>query len=352
MPELRPEIAAMPGYHSPQVDVPIRLNTNESPFPPPEAFVSEFTEAIQDVSWNRYPDRTASRLRDRLAVYHGVQPEQLFVANGSNEVLQTILLAYAGPGRRVVVFEPGYQMHVQIARILGSEVIVIERNEDFTLDGAHVREVLREVQPHLVFLSSPNNPTGQCDDESMIDIIGEATDAMLVVDEAYAEFSSWSAIDRALHSDRIVVSRTFSKTWSLAALRLGYLIGSSDVIGHLWTAVLPYHLDSVKQIAGELALKFTDDMNERVSLIVSERERVQTALIELDVDVSPSSANFVLFKTRRDADFMWSALLDHGVLVRNCSSWPRLEGWLRLTIGTEDENNAFLAGLQSALEKE
>ena len=352
MPELRPEIAAMPGYHSPQVDVPIRLNTNESPFPPPEAFISEFTEAIHDVSWNRYPDRTASRLRDRLATYHDVQPEQLFVANGSNEVLQTILLAYAGPGRRVVVFEPGYQMHIQIARILGSEVIVIERNEDFTLDSADVREVLREIQPHVVFLSSPNNPTGQCDDESMIDIIGEATDAMLVVDEAYAEFSSWSAIDRALNSDRIVVSRTFSKTWSLAALRLGYLIGSSDVIDHLWTAVLPYHLDSVKQIAGELALKFTDDMNERVSLIVSERKRVQTALIELDVDVSPSSANFVLFKTRRGADFMWSALLDHGVLVRNCSSWPRLEGWLRLTIGTEDENNAFLAGLQLALETE
>lgn len=352
MPELRPEIAAMPGYHSPQVDVPIRLNTNESPFPPPEAFISEFTEAIHDVSWNRYPDRTASRLRERLAAYHGVQPDQLFVANGSNEVLQTILLAYAGPGRRVVVFEPGYQMHVQISRILGSEVIVIERNEDFTLDSALVQEVLREVQPHLVFLSSPNNPTGQCDDESMIDIIGEATDAMLVVDEAYAEFSSWSAIYRALNSDRIVVSRTFSKTWSLAALRLGYLIGSSDVIDNLWTAVLPYHLDSVKQIAGELALKFTDDMNERVSLIVSERERVQTALIELDVDVSPSSANFVLFKTRRDADFMWSALLDHGVLVRNCSSWPRLGGWLRLTIGTEDENNAFLAGLQLALETE
>ena len=352
MPELRPEIAAMPGYHSPQVDVPIRLNTNESPFPPPEAFISEFTEAIHDVSWNRYPDRTASRLCDRLAAYHGVQPEQLFVANGSNEVLQTILLAYAGPGRRVVVFEPGYQMHVQIARILGSEVIVIERNEDFTLDSADVREVMREIQPHVVFLSSPNNPTGQCDDESMIDIIGEATDAMLVVDEAYAEFSSWSAIDRALNSDRIVVSRTFSKTWSLAALRLGYLIGSSDVIDHLWTAVLPYHLDSVKQTAGELALKFTDDMNERVSLIVSERERVQKALIKLDVEVSPSSANFVLFKTRRDANFIWSTLLDHGVLVRNCSSWPRLEGWLRLTIGTEDENNAFLAGLQSALETE
>ncbi|MEC8487091.1 MAG: aminotransferase class I/II-fold pyridoxal phosphate-dependent enzyme, partial [Actinomycetota bacterium] len=239
-----------------------------------------------------------------------------------------------------------------IARILGSEVIAIERNEDFTLDSADVREVLREVQPHVVFLSSPNNPTGQCDDESMIDIIGEATDAMLVVDEAYAEFSSWSAIDRALNSDRIVVSRTFSKTWSLAALRLGYLIGSSDVIDHLWTAVLPYHLDSVKQIAGELALKFTDDMNERVSLIVSERERVQKALIKLDVEVSPSSANFVLFKTRRDANFIWSTLLDHGVLVRNCSSWPRLEGWLRLTIGTEDENNAFLAGLQSALETE
>lgn len=352
MPEVRPEIAAMPGYHSPQVEVPVRLNTNESPFPPPSSFVDEFSRAVRNLSWNRYPDRTATNLRDALGRHHGVSPECLFVANGSNEVLQTLLLAFGGSGRRVVVFEPGYQMHVQISRILGSEVVVIERNADFTLNADDVRLKLVEADPHVVFLSSPNNPTGQCDSQDLLDVILDATSALLVVDEAYAEFATWSAIDRAVSSDRIVVSRTFSKTWSLAALRLGYLIGSPAVIEHLWMAVLPYHLDAAKQLAGEIALKYTDEMNERVSRIVGERDRVQQALVEMGVSVSPSSANFILFSAGSPANVIWQRLLDQGVLVRNCSSWPRLEGWLRLTIGTEDENNAFLRGLQTALETE
>ena len=350
--EVRPEIAAMPGYHSPQVDVPIRLNTNESPFPPPQAFVSEFVEALANISWNRYPNRTADGLRAALSAHHEVPTESIFVANGSNEVLQTLLLTFAGPGRRVVVFEPGYQMHVQISKVVGSDVIVIDRNDDFTLDRDVVRSKLAEVDPHVVFVSSPNNPTGQCDEEELLDVILESTSGLLVVDEAYAEFGTWSAIDRAVSSDRIVVSRTFSKTWSLAALRLGYLIGSPTVVEHLWTAVLPYHLDASKQLAGEIALKYTDEMNDRVARIISERDRVQTALSALGVRVSPSSANFILFSTGLDADVVWQRLLDHGVLVRNCSSWPRLAGWLRLTIGSEDENNAFLRGLESALDTE
>lgn len=349
--EVRPEIAAMPGYHSPQVDVPVRLNTNESPFPPPPEFLNEFAEAINSIPWNRYPERTAPRLRNALSRHHDVPAESLFIANGSNEVLQTVLLTFAGPGRKVVVFEPGYQMHVQISRIVGSDVVVIERNDDFTLDVDDVRSKLTEADPHLVFLSSPNNPTGQCDDEALLDAVLESTSGLLVVDEAYAEFGTWSAIDRALSSDRIVVSRTFSKTWSLAALRLGYLIGSPAVVDHLWTAVLPYHLDAAKQMAGEISLRYIDDMNERVSRIISERERVQNALVDMGIRVSPSSANFILFSTDIDANTIWQRLLEEGVLVRNCSSWPRLEGWLRLTIGSEDENNAFLRGLESAVKQ-
>ena len=341
----------MPGYHSPQVDVPVRLNTNESPFPPPPEFLNEFAEAINSIPWNRYPERTAPRLRNALSRHHDVPAESLFIANGSNEVLQTVLLTFAGPGRKVVVFEPGYQMHVQISRIVGSDVVVIERNDDFTLDVDDVRSKLTEADPHLVFLSSPNNPTGQCDDEALLDAVLESTSGLLVVDEAYAEFGTWSAIDRALSSDRIVVSRTFSKTWSLAALRLGYLIGSPAVVDHLWAAVLPYHLDAAKQMAGEISLRYIDDMNERVSRIISERERVQNALVDMGIRVSPSSANFILFSTDIDANTIWQRLLEEGVLVRNCSSWPRLEGWLRLTIGSEDENNAFLRGLESAVKQ-
>jgi histidinol-phosphate aminotransferase len=345
----RDDLALMAGYHSPQVHVRVRLNTNEAPEPPPAGFTDALTAELAEVEWHRYPDRSYTALREAIAAHHGVDPAQVFAANGSNEVLQTLCLAYGGPGRTVAVFEPTYALHSHIARITGTGVAVGERTEDFALDLGEVRRVLAD-QPAITFLCSPNNPTGMVEDEATVrEVLGLAP-GLLVVDEAYGQFAPWSALD-IVHDDvPLVVTRTYSKTWSMAAARLGYLVGPSDLVAQLDQVVLPYHLDAVKQIAGRLALDFAREMRARVAALVEERGRLTARLADLPVDVWPSGANFVLFRPRERAGAdVWQALLDHSVLVRDCSSWPRLDGCLRVTIGTTAEDDAFLAALEDAL---
>jgi histidinol-phosphate aminotransferase len=340
----------MTGYHSPQVDVPVRLNTNESPFPPPEKWVTALAEVAASIDWNRYPDRAATHLRAAIAQRHNVLPSQVFVANGSNEVLQTILLAYGGAGRTVAVFEPTYQMYSQIARITGAEVVQGERRADLTLDPFEIERVMAHHSPAVTFLCNPNNPTGLVEPrDNLNELLRQAT-GVVVVDEAYAEFADWSAMDMVSEDRALAVTRTFSKTLSMAALRVGYVVAPEWMIADLEIAVLPYHLDSFKQAATTVALTFTSEMEERVALIKSERARIEAGLSLLDIDVWPSGANFILFRPRSTAaSDMWSTLLDHGVLVRDCSSWPRLEGCLRVTVGTEAENTAFLAAVAVAV---
>lgn len=350
----RDDVALMQGYHSPQVDVAVRLNTNEAPDAPPEAWTNALSGALQAIDWNRYPDRAATELRTAIGSLHGVGPEQIFVANGSNEVLQTVMLAFGGSGRTAAVWEPTYALHSHISRITGTAVVEGDRAEDFSTDLTEVRRVIDVAKPEVSFLCSPNNPTGVVDDESTVRSVLEmvtAVDGLLVVDEAYGQFAPWSA-DVLIGDDvPLVVTRTFSKTWSMAASRLGYLVGPEWIVAELDKVVLPYHLDAFKQVAGRLALAHVDEMNERVSRLVEERGRLVSRLSELDVDVWPSGANFVLFRPRSvDGGEVWQRLVDRSVLVRNCSSWPRLEGCLRVTIGTPGEDDLFLSALEEALQ--
>ncbi|HZA77518.1 MAG TPA: histidinol-phosphate transaminase [Acidimicrobiales bacterium] len=346
----RDDLALMVGYHSPQVDVAVRLNTNEAPEPPPPAFTRQLAVRLAEVEWHRYPDRSYRALRDAIAKHHGVAPEQVFAANGSNEVLQTLLLTYGGPGRRAAVFEPTYALHSHIARITGTAVAVGERTDDFSLDLDEVRRVLAEAQPAITFLCSPNNPTGMTEPEPVVRAVASEAPGLVVVDEAYGQFASWSALELVDAVRPLVVTRTFSKTWSMAGARLGYLVGPAWLVAELDKVALPYHLDAVKQLAGALALTFEDEMRARVAALVEERGRVAAALAELPVDVWPSGANFVLFRPReRDGAAVWQALLDRSVLIRNCASWPRLAGCLRVTIGTPAEDDAFLAAVAEAL---
>jgi histidinol-phosphate aminotransferase len=342
---VRDDLRALEGYHSAQVDVRVRLNTNESPEPPPTAFRDAVAAEVSRLDWNRYPDRAATELRGAIADLHGVDPAQVFAANGSNEVLQTVLLAYAGPGRTVATFEPTYQMHAQIARVTGARVVEGERAPDFTLDPAEVERVIGEHAPHVVFLTSPNNPTGLVEPVERVHQLLDLAPGLVVVDEAYAQFADWTALELVDEQRSLVVTRTFSKTWSMAGARLGYLVGPSWLVAELDKVALPYHLDAVKQIAGRLALRYSDEMNERVEHLVAERERIIAALRELPLEVFPSGANFVLFRVRADGMSgrdLWSALVERSVLVRDCSSWPRLDGCLRVTVGTPGENTAFL----------
>ena len=349
----RSDVSALSKYHSAQVDVPVRLNTNESPFPPPDEWRQEVARLVTSIDWNRYPDREAIALRSAIAARHGVDASSVFVANGSNEVLQTLLLSYAGAGRSVAVFEPTYQLHAHLARISGANVVAGRRSVDHTLSADEIQRVVTQYSPHVTFLCSPNNPTGRVESWDNITLLSDIAPGLVVIDEAYAEFSERSAVELASSpGGNVVVSRTFSKTWSLAGLRLGYLIAPPDVVDMLHTVVLPYHLDAFKQAAGIAALKYVDEMNDRVMRNVAERGRVMSALEGLEIESWPSGANFVLFRpTRVDGHTVWQRLVDRGVLVRDCSSWSGVEHCLRVTIGDEAENTMFIEALKQALEQ-
>jgi histidinol-phosphate aminotransferase len=340
------------GSHSPQLDVAVRLNTNESPYPPPPAFVDAWLAALRAVPLNRYPDRDAHALRSALADHLGQPVERVFCANGSNEVLQTLLLTYGGSGRRVVTFEPTYALHSHIARITGTEVVAAARRADFGINPEAAAGVMSMARPVVVFACSPNNPTGTVEPAATIEALLAATDGLVVVDEAYGEFADRSAMEQVTDDGRLVVVRTYSKVWSMAALRLGFCIAPPWLVAELEKVVLPYHLAVPTQLAGTLALEFKSEMDARIELLVRERARLVEALATVDsVTPFPSGANFVLVRVAGDAHAVWERLVAKGVLVRDFSAWPRLEGCLRVTVGTTEENDAFLAALRGAVEE-
>jgi len=352
-PQIRDDLALRDGYHSPQLDVEVRLNTNEAPAPPPDAFTRRVMAAIEAVRWNRYPDRSAHELRAAIGARYDRPAAEVFAANGSNEVLQTLLLAFGGPGRRAAVFEPTYALHSHIARTTGTEVVEGRRRDDFGLDLDEVRRVIEESDPHVLFLCSPNNPSGLVDPP---DTVGEVLamlsgrSTLLVVDEAYGQFAPTSAVPLIAEDVPLVVTRTFSKTWSMAAARLGYLLGPAWLIEQLENVILPYHLDAMKQAAGLAALDFADDMSARVAQVIEERGRLLHAFGDLPVTTWPSQASFFLFRpNNHDGNKLWQELVDRSILIRNCASWPGLDGCLRVTIGTPEENDRLLGALRDIL---
>jgi histidinol-phosphate aminotransferase len=352
---VRDDLAELAGYHSPQVEVEVRLNTNESPLPPPEEWRRELSAEIAGIDFHRYPDRGARLLRQALADFHSVGPEQIFCANGSNEVLQCLLLAYGGPGRKVALFEPTYALHRHIALLTGTEVVSGWRTAQYELDLEVVDAVVEEARPIITFLCSPNNPTGRSEPPAVVSHVLDRAPGLVVVDEAYGQFAPTTALDlrrgEAEGVDRLVVLRTFSKTWSMAGARLGYLVADADVVSACEQVALPYHLDAMTQAAGRLALGHVAAMEGRIALINEERGRIAAALSDLPVETWPSDANFLLFRpVARSARQVWEALLAASVLVRDCSTWPGLDECLRVTVGTPAENDRFLSALRSILE--
>jgi histidinol-phosphate aminotransferase len=353
-PRLRDDLGGLEGYHSPQVDVAVRLNTNESPYPPPPEFFEALAAGITGAAAHRYPDRAARALREALGGFLGQPAERVFCANGSNEVLQTLLLGYGGPGRTALVFEPSYVLHAHIARITGTGLVTGERRPDFRLDPEAAVRLVEDGEPDVVFLTTPNNPTGMVEPRDTVEalltrIAERAKPGLLVVDEAYAENSPWSAVDMVADGVPLVVVRTYSKVWSMAAFRLGFCVAPAAIVDDLEKVVLPYHLSVPTQLAGTVALRFTGEMGARVASIKAERDRVGAGLAALDgVEAFPSGANFILFRTA-DGQATWEGLLRAGVLVRNFARWPRLDDCLRVTIGRPEENDAFLAAMKEVL---
>ena len=352
----REEVALMAGYYSPQLDVAVRLNTNEAPEPPPPGFVEALESAVGDIALNRYPDREADDLRSAVASLHGVGRDQVYCANGSNEVLQSLLLAYGGSGRVAAVFEPTYALHSHIAHVTATRVVVGGRDTEFLIDEDEVDRVFAKCatfggeNPAITFICSPNNPTGRVEPTETISAVLDRAPGLVVVDEAYGQFAPRSALELASSYRNLVVVRTFSKTWSLAALRLGYAIADPEVIEALWRVTLPYHLDAVKQAAGIAALSFEPAMHDRVRRLIDSREWLIAEMGQLDVDLCPSDANFILFRVRSgDSKSVWSRLVDRSVLVRDISGIPHLDGYLRVTVGTAEENAQFVDALRECL---
>jgi histidinol-phosphate aminotransferase len=350
--QIRDDLVALDGYHSMQVEAEVRLNTNESPFAPSASYLTELTAAIEGSALNRYPDRAMRTLCEALANLHGISSDEIFCANGSNEVLQSLCLAFGGPGRSAMVFEPTYALHSHIARITGTEVTVVERSASFELDADAVSAAISQADPAITFLCSPNNPTGLTEPSAIIEAALSASSGLVVVDEAYGQFASTSAssLRGGPGGDRLAIARTFSKTWALAGLRLGYLEADPTIIQGCEVVALPYNVGSITQVAGVLALRHRKSMEDQVVELTAQRSILLDALGQLAVDVWPSQSNFILFRPRdRRGREVWSDLLGQSVLIRNCSSWPRLTDCLRVTVGTSEENDRFIQALKEAL---
>ena len=342
-------------YGAPQVPAEAVLNTNENPFPLSDQLAKEIGKRVEAaaVNLNRYPDRDATTLRAGLAQFinslseTSITAENIWAANGSNEIIQSLFLAFGEKG--AIGFTPSYSMHPLIARVTQTPWIDGERREDFSLDIALAKKAIIDKQPSLTFITTPNNPTGSAVTISEIEELAEAVPGLLVVDEAYAEFSDErSAVTLISKYPNVVVIRTMSKAFSFAGVRLGYLVADKSVIDALFLVRLPYHLSALTQIAAEVALEYRDELLGNVATLVANRSWVEGELTALGLRVVPSKANFLLFSGFDiPAPTLWKSLLDAGVLIRDVG----LSGYLRVTIGSEAENKLFIDALTKIITK-
>ncbi|MFG2140627.1 histidinol-phosphate transaminase [Streptomyces sp. NPDC048650] len=357
---IRDELRGKSPYGAPQLDVPVRLNTNENPYPLPEALVRRIAERVTEAArqLNRYPDRDAVELRTELAAYlsrtggHPVTKEQVWAANGSNEVIQQLLQTFGGPGRTAIGFEPSYSMHGLISRGTGTGWISGPRNDDFTIDIEAAKATIAAQRPDVVFICSPNNPTGTAVGAdtalALYDAAQAAKPSLVVIDEAYGEFSHRPSLLPLIEGrPNLVVSRTMSKAFGAAGLRLGYLAADPAVVDAVQLVRLPYHLSAVTQATALAALEHTDTLLKYVEQLKTERDRLVGELRAIGCEVVDSDANFVQFGRFDDAHEIWQAILDHGVLVRDNG----VPGWLRVTAGTPAENDAFLDAVRTVFKE-
>ena len=347
---LRDDLRGLTPYGAPQAPLPVALNVNENTHAVPEAVVSEILDdvalALSEV--NRYPDREFTRLREAFAEYlgHGLTAEQIWAGNGSNEVLQHIMQAFAGPGRTAFGFAPTYSMYPLITQGTGATWVAGTREDDYSITAEDAAAQVRAAAPDVVLLCSPNNPTGTPLGLDVVEAVYDAAPGIVIVDEAYHEFApkdAQSALSLLEGRPRLAVSRTMSKAFAFAGARVGYLAADPAFIDALRLVRLPYHLSALTQAAATAALRNSDVMLQMVDEIVVQRERISATLEALGYRPHPSWSNFVLFGGVADPNAVWQALYERGVLIRDVG----IPGHLRVTAGTEAESTAFLEALAS-----
>lgn len=349
---IREDLRAYEPYGAPQMTDVICLNVNENPYPPSAVVAADIAESVRAVATglNRYPDREAVDLRAALAAYlgHGLSGAQVWAANGSNEVMLQVLQAFGGPGRTVLSFAPTYSMYPEYARDTHTEWVAGQREEDFTVDVDRAVALINAVQPDVVFLTSPNNPTGTAMPIETVKAVLAASPGVVVVDEAYAEFrreGTPSALELLAEYPRLLVSRTMSKAFALAGGRLGYIAADAAIIDALRIVRLPYHLSAVSQAVALAALRHSDELLAKVDELRSMRDDLVAWFEGQGIEAAASDANFVLFGQFADRHAIWQGLVDRGVLIRETGP----QGWLRVSVGTPADMDAFYRALQEVL---
>lgn len=358
VPPVREDLVGVRSYGAPQLDVPVRINVNENPYPLPDTVAEAIAAAVRDAATglNRYPDRDATRLRAAIAAYVAaeagvpVDVDRVWAANGSNEVMHHLFLAYGGPGRTAITFDPTYSMYPEYARDTFTRYRAFPRTDAFAIDLDRALAEIADTKAAITVVASPNNPTGTAiglDALAALASAAEAVGGVLVVDEAYAEFrrpGTPSAMELLASHPNVLVSRTMSKAFGLAGARVGYLVASTpDLVEPLRVVRLPYHLSAITQAAAEAALAHAGLLQAQVARIRDERDALVAWLREQSFEVADSDANFVLFGRFADRHAVWEGLLERGVLIRETGP----DGWLRVSIGTEAENGTFRTALAS-----
>lgn len=348
---IKPEIRALKGYAAPpQGKVIAKLNQNENPFDIPAEWKEDILKQMADLNWGRYPDNQPARLREKLATRHGVQPDQIILGHGSNQLLYALCTAVLSPNDRVLTAPPTFSLVELAARLFQVNSVRVQKNADLSIpEDTFLAE---SATSKLIFLCSPDNPTGLTIKPDFLKAVLENTTGLLLWDEAYAEFCDWTAVSMLSDYPNLIVSRTFSKAFGLAGLRIGYLIVHPEIAGELNKANIPYNLDLFSVLVAERLLDEEAWMKKQVALLVDERERLFDSMRQLPgVTPFPSEANFITFEVT-GAKMMLKRLQEKGVLIRDMTSYPLLESSLRVTVGTPEENNIFLETLSDLLQNQ
>ena len=350
--KIKPAVRAINAYTLPAYRAAIKINQNENPFDMPDEIKQEVRRRLVNRAWSRYPDFVPASLLERLAAFAGWKPEGTLAGNGSNELIQATLMVTVGPGTKVLITEPTFTLYRQIVTVLGGEVLSVPLTTDFQFDVKAIRERAIDGSADVVILCSPNNPTGcRISNEDLLRLARDF-DGLVVVDEAYHEFSEATVAPLLAELTNLIVLRTFSKAMAMAGLRVGYLLASAELAREVHKATLPYNLNFFSAAAAEAACERYDLLKPRIDLIIRERERLLAAMRSISgVEPVPSSANFIIAKTAVAPQTLFKELLARDILIRDVSRYPMLADYFRVSVGSPEENDRFIAALKEVMER-
>jgi histidinol-phosphate aminotransferase len=345
---VKPEVRALRPYSLSPHRARVKVNQNENPWDAPARIKEETRRRLETRRWSRYPDFLPASLHERLAEFSGWRPDGIIAGNGSNELIQALLMVTVGPGKRVLISEPTFALYRQISTVLGGEVISVPLTRELSYDINALQKTIGDVQPEVTIVCSPNNPTGCMLSDEDLRALLRSTSGLVVVDEAYHEFAGHSVVPLLRDHENLVVLRTFSKAMAMAALRVGYLLAAPELASEFSKAVLPYNLNAVSQTAAEVAVEmYEDELRPLVRKISAERERLYDELSRI-AGLTPvrSSANFMVVKSSIDPTQVFRELIKRDILIRDVGGYPMLRDYFRLSVGTPDENDLLLSALR------